>query len=220
MFLIFDVDGTMFRNVEFHFESWQVLFSRHGVLFDERVRASLLGRTSREAIRDHFGNGLDDTEIAALVEEKEKTYRQLYSSNVKPVDGLIDLLQECSKANVACAVASSGTRENIEFVLKEASIEKYFSVIVDGTEIVRGKPSPEIFLLAAERLGADQASCIVFEDANSGLRAAKLAGMAAIGITTYHSESELIEADQCINSFTEVSLPELRKKYIQPVKHN
>jgi len=82
---------------------------------------------------------------------------------------------------------------------------------VDGTEVIRGKPSPEIFLLAAERLRADPASCIVFEDANSGLRAAKLAGMRAIGITTYHTERELTEAERCISSFTEVSLSELRR---------
>lgn len=211
MFLIFDVDGTMFRNVEFHFKAWQILFLRHGIMFDERVRVSLLGRTAREAIVEHFGNGLEDIQIESLVQEKEETYRNLYRLNVEPIEGLVDLLNECTNASITCAVASSGTRENIEFVLRQASIEKYFLAIVDGTEVIRGKPSPEIFLLAAERLGADPTHCIVFEDANSGLRAAKLAGMGAIGITTYHTESELTEADRCIDSFTEVSLSELRR---------
>jgi beta-phosphoglucomutase len=211
MFLIFDVDGTMFRNVEFHFEAWQVLFLRHNVPFNDKVKVSLLGRTAREAILDHFGNELDAMQIAALVQEKEADYRELYHLHVKPIDGLVNLLDECAGANVRCAVASSGTRENIDFVLEQASIKKYFSAIVDGTEVVHGKPSPEIFALAAKRLGASPASCIVFEDANSGLCAAKLAGMMAVGITTYHSSNELSDADLCIDSFAEVNLSKLKK---------
>src|SRR6202021_2637186 len=106
MFLIFDVDGTMFRNVEFHFEAWQVLFLRYNVPFNDKVKVSLLGRTAREAILDHFGNELDAVQIEALVQEKEAAYRELYLLRAKPIDGLVNLLDECTEVKVGCAVAS------------------------------------------------------------------------------------------------------------------
>ena len=111
--------------------------------------------------------------LAALAEEKESIYREIYAPEIVPMPGLTDLLQRLRDAGIRCAVGSSGYKPNVDFVLEKCRIEPYFDARISGDMVSRCKPDPEIYLTAAAALGLTAAECVVFEDAPAGIEAAR-----------------------------------------------
>ena len=146
----------------------------------EEYKTNVNGRINREIFNYIFQKELTAEDIELYTNEKEELYRQLYAPHIKPVPGLIDLLEELQEASIPMAVATSGLPVNIQFMFENISIEKYFKAIVDATHIKNGKPDPEIFFKAAELVNADPAFCIAFEDSVAGVRSAKAAGMKVV----------------------------------------
>jgi len=107
------------------------------------------------------------------------------------------------------AIASSTTMENIRLIIGSLGIEKYFKAVITGHDVTEGKPSPQVFLLAAQRLGAEPKNCIVFEDAVAGVKAAKSAGMYCVAITNTHPGEKLNEADLIVDSLETVTVKDL-----------
>jgi len=123
---------------------------------------------------------------------------------------LIGFLEELEKAKVSKAIATSGIIPNIDFMFEHVPIKNYFYSVIDSTQIIQGKPHPEIFLKAAVSLNAVPSSCIAFEDSVPGIRSAKAAGMKVVALTTTHTAEDLEEADLVIKDYTDISLTKLR----------
>ena len=189
--VIFDMDGVLVDSGPAHHESWQMLARKHGLDVSAERFHQTFGRTSRDIIRTIWGESTTDEQVRRLDEEKEALYRALISQHVPLMPGCRKLLARLENAGLLLAVATSGPPENLEFVLSEGLIANYFEATVDGFEIARGKPAPDGFLLAAERLGLLPASCVVVEDAPVGIESARAAGMPAIGLVGTHPAETL-----------------------------
>lgn len=182
---IFDMDGTIVDNMAFHTRSWVTFFQRRGkdIDADEFFRTTA-GRQGKEIIRSHMGADLPDDEVAVLNQEKEAVYRELYEPHRKTLAGFDDLVGQAKAHGVALAVATAAPNANITFTLDGLDLRRHFDAVVGAADVPRGKPHPDVFLKAAERVGALPAHCIVFEDAPLGVEAARRAGMRCVVLAT------------------------------------
>lgn len=181
--VIFDMDGVLVDSYRAHFESWSALAEQLGHRLPEQEFAVLFGRTSRDIIQQHFGDGFDAAAIENLDQWKEKLYREQIREDFPVMPGAAEFLAALARAGVRMAVGSSGPRENVALVTAHFGAA-YFGAEVTGADVTRGKPDPQVFLLAAERLGVPPSRCAVIEDAPAGLEAARAAGMVAIGFAS------------------------------------
>jgi beta-phosphoglucomutase len=208
---IFDMDGTLIDNTPYHFKSWQSLYKKYGKgdLSKNTYYTSISGVPVIETIRRVFGEGRNEEQLKALLNEKEELYRQLYAPYLEPINGLENFLTGLKKAGVKMAMATSATVQDIDFILNKIPIKDDFAAIVNSTMVSRPKPDPQIFLKAAEKLNMQPAKCIVFEDSLAGIKAANSAGMKVVAITTGHTAAELHPVNLVINDYTELNAHKL-----------
>jgi beta-phosphoglucomutase family hydrolase len=182
---IFDMDGTIVDNMAYHTRSWIDFFEQRGMAIDaDEFFRTTAGRQGKEIIRAHLGEHLPDDAVSALNLEKEAVYRELYGPHRKSVAGFDALIARARTAGVKLAVATAAPVANIEFTLDGLDLRRHFDAVVGAADVARGKPHPDGFLLAAERLGVPPSACIVFEDAPLGVEAARNAGMRCVVLTT------------------------------------
>jgi beta-phosphoglucomutase len=182
---IFDMDGTIVDNMAFHTNSWIAFFARRGKTYDpDAFFRETAGAQAREIMRERLGADLPDDEIAVLAQEKEVLYRELYGPHLSAIQGFEDFVTRARAAGVKLAVATSAPPANIVFTLDGLDLRRHFDAVVGAADVARGKPHPDVFLKAAEKLGVAPADCIVFEDAPMGVEAARRAGMKTVVITT------------------------------------
>jgi beta-phosphoglucomutase family hydrolase len=184
---IFDMDGTIVDNMQFHTQAWLTFLSDLGIkMTEEKFHERNYGMII-EVMRRFCGDriaDLSDEEVRQLGEKKETLYREIYRPNIKPIAGFQQFLEKASALGIAIAMGTSAGKPNIDFVLEELEIASFFDTVVGGSDVQKGKPAPETFLLAAQRLNIPPDRCLVFEDAISGIEAAQNAGMSAIALTT------------------------------------
>jgi beta-phosphoglucomutase len=204
---IFDMDGVLVDTYHAHYESWLMMAKREGLHFTEAEFGATFGRTSREIIAHFWGAGrFSDAEIAALDAEKEAAFREIIAQNFPAMPGAKELLVALHDSGFKLAVGSSGPPENVAMVIEKLGAGRLFDAIVTGMDVTRGKPDPQVFLLAAERLGVPPPRCVVVEDARPGIQAAHAAGMKAIGlVSTGRTCEELAEADLLAATLKELS---------------
>ena len=204
--VLWDLDGVIADTAEYHYQAWQDVFGERGVAFSKADFMSLFGRRHDTIIRFALGDSLSPPEFHAMTEKKQAIYRRRVSQNIIPLPGAIDLIKSLNKNSIKTAIASSAVPENIAVILGGLGIEDCFQAIAFGTEVAEGKPSPAIFLLAAEKLGVKPASCVVIEDAIAGVAAAKRAGMKCIAVTNSHPRKSLNNADLIVDSLEKVNI--------------
>ncbi len=213
--VIFDMDGVLVNNMAVHFRAFAAMAERYNLKAEEGADFSHLnGRGNDDIINALFPRELVEAKgVAALAEEKEALYREIYAPTIRPTEGLVALLRELHEAGIPCAVGSSGPRVNVDFVLEKCAITPYFSTIISGDMVTHCKPNPEIFLTAAAKLGVKPEECLVFEDAISGVVAARKAGMRVITLTSTHTREQLLEAapDLIVEDFRSISLNTIMK---------
>lgn len=189
---IFDMDGTMIDSMPWHARSWVEFAERHGVKLDvSEILARTTGRTGTESMRQLFERALSDEECQAMVHEKEEIYRAMFSDNFTEVAGFTAFAKAAVARGLKVAVGTAGDRHNIEFAMSRLKMDPLPLAIVGGDEGFAGKPTPEIFLEAARRIGVAPERCIVFEDAPFGIEAARRGGMRAVAVCSTHSAAEL-----------------------------
>jgi beta-phosphoglucomutase len=189
---IFDLDGTLTDNMPFHWQAFAVFMERHGLPpIDEETRLRLDGKRNREIMPVLFRDELTPELIAQYSDEKEALYRELAAGNQHPLPGLLALLDRLEARGVALAVATSAPQVNVAFSMQQLGLSERIPLIVRGDEVPRSKPAPDVFLEAARRLGLAPAGCLVFEDALSGIEAARNAGMDCVAVTTTNSRAVL-----------------------------
>jgi beta-phosphoglucomutase family hydrolase len=184
--MIFDMDGVLIDSNPLHREAWTAFNRRFGIETTEKMLHGMYGKRNDQIVRDFFGDTLSADEVAARGAAKEKLYRGMIAGRLEEilVPGLRDFLERYK--SIPKAVATNAEPANVDFLLDRADIRRYFQVVVDGHQVTHPKPHPEVYLRAAEQLGAEPGDCIVLEDSYSGVAAARAAGMRVIGLRTTH----------------------------------
>jgi beta-phosphoglucomutase len=191
MYYLFDMDGTIVDNMDFHLIAWREFLKAHGVeMSDEELHYKMRG-TIEEGVRRNLGEHLSDEEVAALGFQKEQMYRDLYAPHLKAFDGFDDFVKNAKQQGVKIALVTAANHHNVDFTLDGLNIRHYFDTIVTGDDVKNGKPDPEGFLIAAERFGATPSECIVFEDSIHGVRAADAAKMRTIVIGDLFKDEQM-----------------------------
>src|SRR4051794_34764096 len=207
--VIWDVDGTLVDTAELHYAAWARLFGEMGHPFDRDAFAATFGRRNPEIIRFLFHRDFPDAEVARIGETKENYYRAAAEKGVQLLPGVRELLDGLYARGVRQAVGSSAPRGNLDLILRITDSRRYFDVIVGMEDTTRGKPDPQVFLVAAEKLGVAPSRCVVLEDAVAGVEAAKAGGMKCVAATFvgHHPAEKLkaVGADRVVTCFTEIT---------------
>jgi beta-phosphoglucomutase len=208
--VIFDMDGVLVDSYHAHYESWKQVYGELGVEYTEATFGADFGRTSRDILRRTLGDGLADERVGELDQRKEAFYRDILRENFPAMDGASELIHALAEDGFRLAIGSSGPPENVALVMEKLAGGRRFDVAVTGADVTRGKPDPQVFLIAAERLGVPVACCAVVEDAVHGIHAAQRAGMAAIALTGTLERDELAAADAVVDSLRQLSPERIR----------
>lgn len=203
--VLFDMDGVLVDNKEVHTESWGEFCNAHHIQVTRKELESLFGKTNRDYLRYLFKREITDEEVLTYKIEKEGIYRDLFSKTIKPVKGLPTFLEDLKKNGVKIAVGTSGPMDNVRFVIESTNIQGYFEAIVCEEDLKKGKPDPEVYLKAAQKVNTEPGRCIVIEDSVVGIKSGKNAGMKVIALTTTNEAEALTEADLIVKNFTELS---------------
>lgn len=205
--LIFDMDGVLIDSEPMHLLAYQEFLKEFGVLFSEADNRPFLGRKDVELAEHLISQHGLPLDALQLVEKKEKILTRLFSSRLEPMPGVVQILQRAQLLALPCAVASSATLPTIKKVTDSLGIARYFQTLTSGDEVPHGKPAPDVYLLAAERIGVLPINCLVVEDSFNGILAAKAAGMKCIAIpcpTTRHQDHS--KADKILGTLESLHL--------------
>ncbi len=215
---IFDLNGTIIDDMNFHVEAWsQLLNGELNASMDyQAVKAQMYGKNSELLVRV-FGEGyFTDEQMQDLSIKKETIYQAIYKPHLKLIDGLANFLEQAYQQKIPMAIGSAAIMFNIDFILDNLGIRKYFGALVSADNVITSKPDPETFIKGAQTLGVDPADCIVFEDAPKGVETAKNAGMKVVVIlSSLHSEEEFSAFDNIIcfiKSYDEITPEDLLSK--------
>ncbi len=183
--VIFDLDGVLVSTDEYHYRAWKKLTDREGIYFDRRINDRLRGvsrRESLEIILEASSRAYTEEEKLRMAEEKNDMYRRLLRKLTRDdiLPGVLNVLEKLRNRGARLAVGSSS--KNAPMILERIGLADCFDAVVDGNQISRTKPDPEVFLLAAERLNLPPLQCSVVEDAVPGILAAAAAGMTPIAV--------------------------------------
>jgi len=208
--VIFDMDGVVVNTVPLHFQAWKKMFAEYGRRFtfkDYELKVDGIPRLSgaRAILTD-----LSEKELQKAAAKKQKYLLEfLQKVGVKVYQDAIYLINNLRKNKIKTAIITSS--KNCLYILRKAKINTLFDVIITGNDIKKGKPHPDIFLLAAKRLGLKTRECIVVEDALLGIIAAKRAKMKAIGIDRYGKPARLKQANLIVNNLKKLTISKLER---------
>ncbi|MFC1861388.1 HAD family hydrolase [Chloroflexota bacterium] len=209
--VIWDMDGVIVDSGPYHFGAWQYAFQKKGVEFTEEDFRHHFGQRNDTIIKSTLGENVSQDEIDDIADDKEENYRQRVRQHIKSLPGAIELIKSLPRNGFSAAIASSAPMENIKLIIMALGLDSSFQAIVSGGEVKEGKPSPQGFLLAAEKLEVEPANCIVIEDAVAGVAGAKRAGMRCIAVTNSHPRESLKEADLIVDTLEAVSIRDLER---------
>jgi beta-phosphoglucomutase family hydrolase len=207
---IFDWDGVITNSIRQHQDAWERLAQeeKRSMLPDAFRKG--FGMKNDRIIPEVLGWTADDTEIARLSQRKEALYRAILQEvGIETLPGVTEFLTALKAAAVPCAIASSTDYENIRVALDLIRLRDCFHVIISAEDVSRGKPDPQVFLLAAEKLAMPPTRCVVFEDAIVGIEAGHAAGMKVVAVTTTNSPAALDAADRVVTRLDQLSVREL-----------
>lgn len=191
---LFDLDGVIVDTAVFHFQAWRRLAQKLGGDFTEEQNEQLKGVSRVDSLKkiiEWTGASVSDEEFQTLMVEKNEWYLELVQG-LGPQDalpGALNFLQTAYDQGVKIALGSAS--KNAPMILEKLGITPLFTAIIDGNNVVNGKPHPEVFLKGAEALGLEPSECVVFEDSIAGVQAAKTGGMSSVGI----GDAETLQAD-------------------------
>lgn len=207
--VIFDMDGVLIDSEPIYQEQEVDLFKKLGIHVSEEEHNQFMGMGAKNVCQiliEKFQLPYTPDELVQISEEMYFEYLKR-RENIKPIDGVEDIILEALDREIEIALASSSSFQNIELVLGLLDFLHYFKIRASGEEVEQSKPAPDIFLLAAQRLNAAPASCLVIEDSRNGVVAANAAGMTSIGYAPPHGrKQDLSMANVVVQSLREVNL--------------
>jgi len=203
--VIFDMDGVLADTGPWHRRAWEELAAQHGVSTDESFFRTHFGKVNRVILPLLFGQDLAEEELEQLGRRKEEIFRRLYRRRIEAFPGVIRFADALGQAGYQLAVGSSGPRDNVQMVLEGIGLAPALSAVVTGEDVSRGKPDPEVFLLAAAALDLAPGRCVVVEDAVVGVEAARAAGMVCVAVTNTHPAEAFHAAQLVVDSLEPLS---------------
>jgi beta-phosphoglucomutase family hydrolase len=207
---IFDWDGVIINSAAQHEISWDRLAKECGKTLPENHFKRGFGMKNEVIIPELLRWTTVPTEIRLLSLRKEAIYREVVrEQGITALPGVESWLRTLRDGKIPCAIASSTHRENITTTLDVLGLEPFFSAIVTSEDVKRGKPDPEVFRTAAQRLGVEPIDAVVFEDALVGIAAAKAAGMRVVAVATTEPKDKLAHADWVVDRLDELSVAQL-----------
>jgi beta-phosphoglucomutase family hydrolase len=204
MGVIFDLDGVLIDTAEFHKQSWFDLAEKEGFEMTSEFFYETFGMQNYQIVPILAKRELSGEEVDRLSKWKEQRYRDLIEDAQILAGGAEALLADLKRSGFMLAIGSSAPRKNMDFVLERVGVAHYFDAIVTGEDVKKGKPAPDTFLKAAEKLSLTPNRCVVVEDAVAGVQAAKNAGMCVIALTTTRPRKDLTEADLITDSLADL----------------
>jgi HAD superfamily hydrolase (TIGR01509 family) len=191
--LIFDLDGVIIDSMPTHTLAWERYLEANGI-DPNNVEARMHGKRNDDLVRDLFGSHLDHAAVFEHGAAKERLFREMIGATLeeKLVPGIREFL---AAQTVPMAIGTNAEPANVDFTLNGAGIRQYFSAIVDGSQVARPKPFPDVYLRAAELLNVAPAHCVVFEDSPVGIQAARAAGMKVVGLLTHAATLENVDLE-------------------------
>jgi beta-phosphoglucomutase len=213
---IFDMDGTLIHNTPYHYQAWQQLFKKYDMpeLSKQTYLSEISGVPILNTIQRLFGSDIEEGRLKTLIKEKQQFYEEAFKPYLKPINGLENFLLELKDAGIKMALATSSNMDDVDFIFSGIPIRQYFDAIIIGSMVSQPKPSPQIFLKAAEQLNTRPQKCVVFEDSTAGLKAGNNAGMKVVGITTAHPAETIQQvASLAINDYADINVQKMAKLF-------
>ena len=181
--VLWDLDGTLADSREYHWRAWQEAMGAEGREVTTSQFDLSFGQRNDTILLEWLGADADPAQIQRIGEAKEARYRELVlTEGIDPLPGAAEWVRALRKAGWRQAIASSAPRLNVEVMRQALGFSDLIEVRVGAEDVGKGKPDPEVFLLAAERLAVAPGRCVVVEDAEAGIEAAHRGGMASIGV--------------------------------------
>ena len=209
--VIFDLDGVLILSAEAHLASWRMLAAEERFGVTDEQFAQTFGRQNRDIIPLLVGHAVDERTLARLSDRKESLYRDIVRGRLPVAPGAVELIRDCRRAGLKLAIGSSTPPANLELALAEMAVADCFDALVSSSDVTRGKPDPQVFLIAAERLRIEPRECAVIEDALAGIAAAIAAGCLAIGVASQHPRAALSAAHHIVDGLTELSAARIQE---------
>jgi beta-phosphoglucomutase len=202
--VIFDLDGVLVDTGWAHRQSWLDLAEKEGFDISDEFFRKTFGMQSSEILAELLGTDLPEEKVRGMALWKEARYREIVADKLKPANGVKALLDDLKSQQFLMAVGSSTPQANVEFLIERLGLTDYFDAYVAEEDVTKGKPDPQTFLKAAEKLSLTPACCVVVEDAVQGVQAGKAAGMSVVAVTTTRDREDLVKADVIVDSLAEL----------------
>ena len=210
--VIFDLDGVLVDTIPLHYSAWKRLFDEYGYTFNEQIyRQKVDGLPRLDGV---LGVMEDLDEQAAIVagNQKQDFFLELITQQgIQPFSSTIPFINAMKQLGISMAVASSSV--NASAILENIGILEEFETVVTAEDVVHGKPHPDMFLMAAQRLGISVSNCVVFEDAESGIKAAKRGGFFCVGVDRHQYGQYFAQADMVVKDLGEVEYEVLERQF-------
>lgn len=205
---IFDFNGTLFWDTPFHDQAFDIMLFKHGIqLSAEEKRIKIHGKTNPIILRGIFGEQLSDADVESMGQEKESIYRDLCVNDLKFAPGALSLFDYLKSNQIPMTIATSSGIKNINFYFEHMHLNFWFNIdkVVYDNGTFRGKPNPDVFLIAAQKLGVNANDSIIFEDSLAGISAAEAADAGKIYIVNSSNESYKNSVHEVITDFEQVN---------------
>lgn len=204
--VIFDLDGVIVCTDECHYMGWKKMADDEGIYFDRGINERLRGVSRMESLNivlERAEKAYSEEEKVTLATRKNEYYKE-FIKKLTPADileGVMEFCDDLKAKGVKIAIGSSS--KNTPGILGYIGLYDYFDAVADGNSIKNSKPDPEVFLLAAERLGIDPKDCLVVEDADAGVEAALVGGMDVLGVGSASKNPKATYSAQNLKEFYE-----------------
>jgi HAD superfamily hydrolase (TIGR01509 family) len=201
--VLWDLDGTLADSREFHWRAWKETMSTAGVEITEQQFLASFGQRNDRILSDWLGSAATPERVRKIGDDKEALYRALIErEGIAPLPGAAEWVARLHHAGWRQAIASSAPRLNVEVMARVLHLEGFMDALVGAEDVVRGKPEPDVFLAAAVKCRVPAAYCVVVEDAEAGVEAARRAGMRSVGV----GGANISAADLVVRSLTELTV--------------
>ena len=211
---IFDWDGVIIDSSEQHRKSWERIAAEDRRALPDGYFKASFGMKNERIIPEILNWEHQPERVERMAKRKEALYRDIVREDgIEPLPGVREWLDRLRRAGVQCVIGSSTCRENIECVVDVIGLREFFQDIVSGDDATHGKPHPEIFLVAADRLGLPPERAVVFEDALVGIEAAQRGGMKVVAVVSTNTPEQLQHADRVVGRLDELTVEELARWY-------
>lgn len=200
--VIWDLDGTLINSVDHHWEAWREVMAEENITLSFEDFVADFGKRNDEILRGRINPLMSDAEVARIALLKEEKYRHfIRTKGLTLLGGAENWLRQLKADGWRQALGTSAPRGNIDAAFDVLDIEKFFDAVMSSEQVKAGKPEPDVFLAAAEKMNVAPENCVVVEDAPAGTEAARRAGMKSVGVLTTHDE---LKADWVFNSLEDM----------------